>query len=184
MFTIGTGIGGAVVTEGAIYYGQGIAGQLGHLSVASSGPTCRCGRIGCVETFSSGAILNSYMAEAGIGTGMKADDLLAMAQSGDRSAADVLERWVDSARAGHRQCHGCPGPRAHRPRRWPGTCRVEALESHPRCRRTGSGARSSKHDSAIVRGHRGCAQGAGDHVVRRSAEEPLSACPHPSRDET
>ena len=94
MFTIGTGIGGAVVTEGAIYYGHGIAGQLGHLSVAASGPVCRCGRMGCVETFSSGAVLNAYMAEAGIGAGMKADDLLAMAQSGDQLAADVLERWV------------------------------------------------------------------------------------------
>ena len=94
MFTIGTGIGGAVVTDGRIYYGHGIAGQLGHLAVDSSDRLCRCGRFGCIETHSSGAVLNSLISEAGLGPDVRADTLLAMSRSGDPVAADVLRRWA------------------------------------------------------------------------------------------
>ena len=94
MFTIGTGIGGAVVTDGSIYYGHGIAGQLGHLAVESSDRLCRCGRFGCIETYSSGAVLNSLIAEAGLEPDVRADTLLAMARSGDQVAAGVLRRWA------------------------------------------------------------------------------------------
>lgn len=95
MFTIGTGVGGAIVIDGAIYYGSGIAGQLGHVTVASAGPACRCGRTGCIETFSSGTVLNSLIEEAGLSADTRAGDLLAMAESGDRLAADVLRRWAE-----------------------------------------------------------------------------------------
>jgi len=74
---------------------HGIAGQLGHVTVASAGPACRCGRTGCIETFSSGTVLNSLIEEAGLSADTRAGDLLAMAESGDRLAADVLRRWAE-----------------------------------------------------------------------------------------
>jgi len=94
MLTIGTGIGGAVVTDGDIYYGHGIAGQLGHLAIDPYGETCRCGRSGCIETQSSGAVLNSLIADAGLGPELRADALLAMVRSGDRVATAILKRWA------------------------------------------------------------------------------------------
>ena len=57
MFTIGTGIGGAVAMGGQVVHGAGTAGQLGHITVAQGGPPCNCGRCGCVETLSSGTAL-------------------------------------------------------------------------------------------------------------------------------
>lgn len=58
MLTVGTGVGGAVVTNGQLLRGhRGIAGHLGHLSVDPDGPLCACGNRGCLEAvFSARAI--------------------------------------------------------------------------------------------------------------------------------
>lgn len=46
-----SGIGGAIIAEGAVMRGaDGYAGELGHTVVDSSGPLCHCGRRGCLET--------------------------------------------------------------------------------------------------------------------------------------
>ncbi len=184
MFTIGTGIGGAVVAEGTIYYGRGIAGQLGHLSVAPSGPLCRCGRTGCVETFSSGAVLNSYVAEAGLKTGLKADDLLAMAKSGDRSAADILERWITPLARAIDSVMAALDPELVVLGGGLGTCRERGPQVPSPCRRTGSGARSSKHDSVIARESSALRSGRWRRRRPPTAEGALSACPTEPTDGT
>jgi fructokinase len=52
---MGTGIGGGLMVEGKLVSGlQDIAGEWGHSIVASFGPRCHCGKIGCIETFISG----------------------------------------------------------------------------------------------------------------------------------
>ena len=58
MLTVGTGVGGAVVTNGQLLRGhRGIGGHLGHLSVEPDGPLCACGNRGCLEAvFSARAI--------------------------------------------------------------------------------------------------------------------------------
>ncbi|MEI9419256.1 ROK family protein, partial [Mesorhizobium sp. Cs1321R2N1] len=60
MFTIGTGIGGAVVQNRRIMRGRATAGQLGHITVDVNGEVCACGRRGCVETTSSGTALGRH----------------------------------------------------------------------------------------------------------------------------
>ncbi len=58
MLTLGTGVGGAVVLDGAIRRGGfGIAGELGHIRVVREGLQCGCGRRGCVEQYASGTAL-------------------------------------------------------------------------------------------------------------------------------
>src|SRR5262249_44868204 len=57
LFTIGTGIGGAIIAGGELLRGRMAAGQLGHLAVDPDGERCLCGRRGCVETLSSGTAL-------------------------------------------------------------------------------------------------------------------------------
>ena len=55
MLTLGTGIGGAIVTDGRLYRGaDGAAGELGHVTVDLDGPLCACGNRGCLEAVVSG----------------------------------------------------------------------------------------------------------------------------------
>ena len=58
MLTIGTGVGGAVVTEGQLLKGGfGIGGELGHVVLTPGGRKCGCGLKGCIETYASGTAL-------------------------------------------------------------------------------------------------------------------------------
>lgn len=58
MLTIGTGVGGAVVTDGQLLKGGfGIGGELGHVVLTPGGRQCGCGLKGCIETYASGTAL-------------------------------------------------------------------------------------------------------------------------------
>ena len=48
--TLGTGVGGGLVCDGALYRGaSGSAGELGHMVIDADGWRCGCGRRGCLE---------------------------------------------------------------------------------------------------------------------------------------
>jgi len=52
--TLGTGLGSGFVCGGKLVNGHnGIAGELGHVSVNPSGRYCNCGKRGCLETYVS-----------------------------------------------------------------------------------------------------------------------------------
>ncbi|PKN73473.1 MAG: hypothetical protein CVU50_01785 [Candidatus Cloacimonetes bacterium HGW-Cloacimonetes-3] len=52
--TIGSGIGGGLVLNSAIYHGaHGYAGELGHMCMVEEGILCNCGRKGCLEAYAS-----------------------------------------------------------------------------------------------------------------------------------
>lgn len=58
MFTIGTGVGGAIVFGGELVRGaHGIAAELGHMLSVPEGHLCGCGRHGCLEQYASGNAL-------------------------------------------------------------------------------------------------------------------------------
>jgi len=59
LITVGTGIGGGLVADGALYRGgSGLAGEVGHLRlVHPDGRPCGCGRTGCWEQYASGSAL-------------------------------------------------------------------------------------------------------------------------------
>ena len=97
MLTIGTGIGGAAMLAGKVVHGKSTAGQFGHLTVAYGGAQCVCGRLGCLETLSSGTALSRHIAEAGLPASTKAEQLLG--QNDARSRA-VIERWIGPLRSG------------------------------------------------------------------------------------
>jgi glucokinase len=97
MLTIGTGIGGGVMLDGAVVHGKGTAGELGHITVAYDGLPCVCGRKGCMETLSSGTALRRHIAGAGLPAGTKAEDLLAR---NDVAARTVIASWIAPLRAG------------------------------------------------------------------------------------
>jgi glucokinase len=53
--TLGTGVGGGVITNGNIVRGiNGAAGEIGHItSISLGGAPCNCGKTGCLETIAS-----------------------------------------------------------------------------------------------------------------------------------
>jgi len=53
--TISTGVGGGWILNNQPWRGaDGVAGEIGHLVVDPQGPTCPCGKRGCVEVMASG----------------------------------------------------------------------------------------------------------------------------------
>ncbi len=60
--TISTGVGGGVVSDGHLLEGrQGLAAELGHVTVLADGPVCSCGRRGHLEALSSGTAIAKYV---------------------------------------------------------------------------------------------------------------------------
>ncbi len=52
--TLGTGVGGGVITHGILLKGYlGIGAELGHVIIQPNGPICGCGNYGCLETLAS-----------------------------------------------------------------------------------------------------------------------------------
>jgi glucokinase len=61
---IGTGIGSALLLDGAVYRGSfGVAPELGHLPVVPEGRPCPCGKNGCWERYCSGTALAATAVE-------------------------------------------------------------------------------------------------------------------------
>lgn len=92
MVTLGTGIGGGLVSGGVLQHGaNGFAGEIGHVVVDPSGPLCPCGRQGCWERFASGSGL-AYLAGGELG-----ESLMSRAVNGEPDALKVLNeyaRWI------------------------------------------------------------------------------------------
>ena len=51
---VGTGIGGGIIADGALYHGfSKNAGEIGHIIIKAGGPRCGCGNRGCWEALAS-----------------------------------------------------------------------------------------------------------------------------------
>ncbi len=58
--TIGTGLGGGLIINDALYRGEGFAaGELGHVPLSEDGQRCNCGGWGCLETYVGNRYLNA-----------------------------------------------------------------------------------------------------------------------------
>ena len=72
--TLGTGIGGGIVLNGKIFHGfSDAAGEIGHMTIDSTGRRCKCGNYGCLEAYASGPAI-ALRAVEGIEAG--ADSIL------------------------------------------------------------------------------------------------------------
>src|SRR5215207_8659222 len=107
VFAIGTGIGGGLVINDQLHLGiGGTGGELGHMTIDYSGPTCGCGNKGCLEAFASGPAIAAMGMKAvaqGLTTriGEMCDydlnritpELIARAaEAGDQIAMEIYER--------------------------------------------------------------------------------------------
>ena len=92
--TLGTGIGGGVVSGGKLLNGEhGLAGTIGHHVIRIHGRPCNCGRSGCLEAYvSTSALLREYAQRSGrVLDGVSGDTALArqvseLALAGDAAA--------------------------------------------------------------------------------------------------
>lgn len=90
--TLGTGVGGGIVSNGKLVYGlNGMAGEVGHIIVAPNGRPCGCGRRGCLERYvaAPGAFETYLEICRNAGVPPKADNYRAMAdlaKAGDEYA--------------------------------------------------------------------------------------------------
>jgi glucokinase len=81
MLTLGTGIGGAIVLNGKLFYGMsGMAGEFGHVTIEPNGVPCGCGNRGCAERYASATAV-VRMAREAIDSGLAPD--LAKAANSD-----------------------------------------------------------------------------------------------------
>jgi glucokinase len=94
LLTLGTGIGGGLVSAGAVVLGaNGFAGEVGHMTVVPDGRPCPCGQRGCWERYGSGSGLALLAAEAGTGW-TRGEEVTAAAASGDATAIELLHRFA------------------------------------------------------------------------------------------
>ena len=62
--TLGTGIGGGIVVDGRVYHGASdVAGEIGHMTIDSTGRRCNCGNYGCLEAYASGPAIAARAVE-------------------------------------------------------------------------------------------------------------------------
>lgn len=92
---VGTGVGAALIVEGAIYRGEhNSAGEIGHTTLDRHGELCGCGSRGCVETYLSGPWLGRrYERARGQTTGQSlagGNDVARLAAAGDPIALQVF----------------------------------------------------------------------------------------------
>ena len=65
LLTLGTGVGGGLILNGALFRGAfGIGAELGHLRIVPDGHLCGCGMRGCLEQYASGSALLRHAREA------------------------------------------------------------------------------------------------------------------------
>ncbi|WP_051299082.1 ROK family glucokinase [Arthrobacter castelli] len=84
--TLGTGIGGSLISNGMVERGRyGVAGEYGHQIIVPQGHRCECGNRGCWEQYASGNALGREGRELARANSPVAQDLL-RAVGGDPDA--------------------------------------------------------------------------------------------------
>jgi glucokinase len=113
LLTLGTGVGGGVVTGGRLVLGgNGFAGELGHIIVEDGGRLCPCGIRGCIEAYASGSAIALMARERLVDRSIESSlrehteftgrDVTDAAQAGDEFAGSVLTTvgsWLGVAAA-------------------------------------------------------------------------------------
>lgn len=110
ILTIGTGVGGAIVSNDRLFRGGfGAGAELGHMRVVPGGLPCGCGAHGCIEQYGSGRALqrmaNELADAGGIGQGLadvrsrtgvlSGADISALISAGDPGALAALRQLGD-----------------------------------------------------------------------------------------
>lgn len=98
---LGTGCGGGIAVDGCVHSGSnGVAGEWGHNTLPwmraeeFPGPTCYCGKNGCIETWISGTGLEADYQRA-TKVALKGPEIIARSAAGEAAALAALDRLED-----------------------------------------------------------------------------------------
>ncbi len=90
-FTLGTGIGSGIISEGKLLRGSGgNAAELGHTIIYSDGRLCNCGQKGCAEAYASASNTAKRAAEA-LQAGEKSSLRKVLDEKGQITCKDVYD---------------------------------------------------------------------------------------------
>lgn len=94
LLTLGTGVGGAIILDGKLFIGhQGAAGELGLITLNSSGPECNSGNRGSLEQYLSVPAIRRR-------TGVEPSELGFLAKAGDINALTFWQTYGKDLGAG------------------------------------------------------------------------------------
>ena len=92
MLDVSTGVGLGVISGGRLLTGHnGLAGEIGHLTVEIDGRQCGCGNTGCLETMASDSAL-AWAVSQRLGRKVTVYEVIQMIRSGELNADAELER--------------------------------------------------------------------------------------------
>ncbi len=98
LLTLGTGVGGGIVLNNKIWQGaDGMAGEVGHMTLIPDGRPCGCGNTGCLEMYASArGIVQSYREASGMTEATQASEVTSemvyrAARNGDPVALRVMK---------------------------------------------------------------------------------------------
>jgi N-acetylglucosamine repressor len=92
MLDISSGLGLGVIHHGQVLSGHnGLAGELGHLTVELNGKRCGCGNHGCLETVATDTALAVSISER-LGRSVTIEEIVAMVQAGELRPGEEFER--------------------------------------------------------------------------------------------
>ncbi|MGR3934011.1 MULTISPECIES: ROK family transcriptional regulator [Streptomyces] len=87
---VADGVGAGLVISGQIYRGPGgTAGEIGHITLDESGPVCRCGNRGCLETFAAARYVLPLLHSAH-GADLTIERMVQLARDGDPGCRRVI----------------------------------------------------------------------------------------------
>ncbi|MCZ8511555.1 ROK family protein [Paenibacillus filicis] len=92
---LGTGVGGAIVSDGKLVRGaNGAAGEMGHSLFIAGGRQCPCGKKGCLEAYLSGtALVKRY--EEMTHSQKNGQEIIADALKGEASAERLIRQFIE-----------------------------------------------------------------------------------------
>lgn len=97
MLTLGTGIGGGIISNGKVLRGvNGMAGELGHITAVPNGNPCGCGNRGCVEKHASATAITAMAKLLGLGDHMTAKSVHDLAIAGNPKAQMIFVSMGES----------------------------------------------------------------------------------------
>ena len=97
MLTLGTGIGGGIISNGKVLRGfNGMAGELGHITAVPYGNPCGCGNRGCVEKHGSATAIIAMARLLGLGRDLTAKEVYDMAAAGNEKAKMIFVSMGES----------------------------------------------------------------------------------------
>ncbi|MER5897477.1 ROK family transcriptional regulator [Streptomyces sp. NPDC001876] len=87
---VASGVGAGLVIDGTIYRGPGgTAGEIGHITLDESGPVCRCGNRGCLETFAAARYVLPLL-QPSHGPELTMERVVQLAREGDPGCRRVI----------------------------------------------------------------------------------------------